>query len=173
VKIPVGKTLNWFPAAAVAVAVVVAAWGGFDWWQAAHDDGMTRAGARDSALQTGRTAVAGLTSLDYRQATAGYQHWLDVSGGPLHDELAQGRQANLDRVAQAKTVTTGTVTDGAVTGLDAAGGTAELIVSVELVVTPEGGQAVEKHNRFKADLTRGPGGWLVTGLGQVPVEENS
>ncbi|MDT8912968.1 hypothetical protein [Amycolatopsis sp. PS_44_ISF1] len=159
------------PYAAVALAAVAAAWGGFDWWQAAHDDGPARAGFRDSALQAGRTAVAGLTSLDYRQAAGGYQHWLDVSGGSLHDELVQGRPANLERVAQAKTVTTGTVTDAAVTGLDPAAGTAELIVSVELVVTPDGGPAVAKHNRFKAGLARGAGGWLVTGLGQVPVEE--
>ncbi|MET8849269.1 hypothetical protein [Amycolatopsis sp. NPDC004625] len=160
-----------FAVVAAVLATAAAGWSGFSWWQAAHDDGVARAVVREEALQVGRTAVAGLTTLDYRQAAPGYQHWLDLSGGPLRDELAADRPGSLDRIAQAKTVTTGKVTDAAVTEVDTGAGTAKLIASVELVVTPEGGDAVTKRNRFQADLTRGPDGWRVTGLGQVPVGE--
>ncbi|MEQ0562008.1 hypothetical protein ABJI51_23235 [Amycolatopsis sp. NEAU-NG30] len=165
------RILAWLPPVAAVLATAAAGWSGFTWWQVAHDDGVARAAVREEALQAGRTAVAGLTTLDYRQAGPGYQHWLDLSGGALHDELAADRQGSLDRIAQAKTVTTGKVTDAAVTEVDTGAGTAKLLASVELVVTPEGGDAVTKRNRFQADLTRGPDGWRVTGLGQVPVGE--
>ncbi|WP_290058832.1 hypothetical protein [Amycolatopsis solani] len=160
-----------FLVVATVLAAVAAGWSGFTWWQAAHDDGVARAVVREDALGAGRAAVAGLTTLDYRQAAPGYQRWLDVSGGALHDELAADRQGSLDRIAQAKTVTTGKVTDAAVTEVDPGAGTAKLIASVELVVAPEGGDAVTKRNRFQAELTRGPDGWRVTGLGQVPTGE--
>ncbi|WP_410588008.1 hypothetical protein [Amycolatopsis sp. lyj-23] len=162
------RVLAWV---AAVLATVAAGWSGFTWWQAAHDDGVARAVVREEALQAGRTAVAGLTTLDYRQAAPGYQRWLDLSGGALHDELAADRPGGLDRIAQAKTVTAGKVTDAAVTEVDTGAGTAKLIASVELVVTPDGGDAVTKRNRFQAELTRGPDGWHVTGLGQVPVGE--
>jgi Mce-associated membrane protein len=165
------KIFAWLAPAAAVVVTVAAGWSGFTWWQASHDDGVARAVVREDALRAGRTAVAGLTTLDYRQAAPGYQHWLDLSGGALRDELTQDRQGSLDRIAQAKTVTTGKVTDAAVTEVDSGAGTAKLIASVELMVTPEGGDAVTKRNRFQADLTRGPGGWQVVSLGQVPVME--
>ncbi|MEU7783075.1 hypothetical protein [Amycolatopsis sp. NPDC049159] len=165
------KILTWLAPAAAVVATAAAGWSGFTWWQAAHDDGVARAVVREDALQAGRTAVAGLTTLDYHRAAPGYQRWLDLSGGALHDELAADRQGSLDRIAQAKTVTTGKVTDAAVTEVDTGAGTAKLIASVELVVAPDGGEAVTKRNRFQADLARGPDGWHVTGLGQVPAGE--
>ena len=165
------KIIAWLAPAAAVLATAVAGWSGYSWWQAEHDDGVARAVVREEALQAGRTAVVGLTTLDYRQAAAGYQHWLDVSGGALRDELSTDRAGSLERIAQAKTVTTGKVTDAAVTEVDTGAGTAKLIASVELVVTPEGGEAVTKHNRFQADLSRADGTWRVTSLGQVPVEE--
>ncbi|WP_406629994.1 hypothetical protein [Amycolatopsis sp. WGS_07] len=156
---------------AAVLATAAAGWTGYTWWQAAHDDGVTRAAVREDALRAGRSAIAGLTTLDYRQAAAGYQHWLDVSGGALRDELARDRQSSLDRIAQAKTVTTGKVTDAAVTEADAGAGTAKLLASVELLVTPDGQEAVTKRSRFQADLVRAPDGWHVTALGQVPAGE--
>ncbi|WP_116206333.1 hypothetical protein [Amycolatopsis circi] len=156
---------------AAILATAAAGWAGYTWWQAAHDDGVARAVVREDALRAGRSAIAGLTTLDYRQAAAGYQHWLDVSGGALHDELVQDRQGSLDRIAQAKTVTVGKVNDAAVTEVDTGAGTAKLITSVELVVTPAGQEAVTKRSRFQAELTRAPDGWHVTALGQVPAGE--
>ncbi|RSN54279.1 hypothetical protein DMH01_35535 [Amycolatopsis sp. WAC 04182] len=154
-----------------AVATAAAAWFGYSWWDASHDDGVARATVREEALQVGRQAVAALTTLDYRQAEQGYQNWLNLSGGALHEELARDREGGLGRIGQAKTVTTGRVVDAAVTEVDSGGGTAEVIASVELEVRPEGGEAVTKHNRFRAGLNRTPDGWRVTSLGQVPVTD--
>ncbi|MEU3765990.1 hypothetical protein AB0E55_13110 [Amycolatopsis keratiniphila] len=154
-----------------AVATAAAAWFGYSWWDAVHDDGVARATVRDEALRVGRQSVAALTTLDYRQAEQGYQNWLNLSGGALHEELARDREGGLGRIGQAKTVTTGRVVDAAVTEVDSGGGTAEVVASVELEVRPEGGEAVTKHNRFRAGLTRTPDGWRVTSLGQVPVTD--
>lgn len=154
------------------LATALAAWFGYTWWDAGRDDGVARATVREEALQAGRQAVSALTSLDYRQAEQGYQNWLNLSGGALHDELASDRQGGLTRIGQAKTVTTGRVVDAAVTEVDSGGGTAEVIASVELEVRPEGGDAVTKHNRFRAALNRTPDGWRVTSLGQVPVTDS-
>ena len=163
------KIFGWLPHAAAVLATAAAGWSGYSWWHATHDDGVARAVVREDALRAGRSAIAGLTTLDYRQAAPGYQHWLDLSGGALHDELTADRQGSLDRIAQAKTVTSGKVTDAAVTEADT--DAAKLIASVELVVTPAGEEAVTKRARFRADLTRGAGGWQVTALSQVPVGE--
>ncbi|MGW7537072.1 hypothetical protein [Amycolatopsis sp. NPDC054798] len=165
------KVFAWLAQTAAVLATAAAGWAGYTWWQASHDDGVARAVVREDALRAGRSAIAGLTTLDYRQAAAGYQRWLDASGGALHDELAQDRQGSLDRIGQAKTVTTGKVTDAAVTEVDTAAGTAKLIASVELVVAPAGEDAVTKRSRFQAGLTRAPDGWRVTALGQVPAGE--
>ncbi|WP_410661686.1 hypothetical protein [Amycolatopsis sp. lyj-112] len=154
------------------LATALAAWFGYTWWDAGRDDGVARAAVREEALQVGRQAVSALTTLDYRQAEQGYQNWLNLSGGALHDELASDRQGGLTRIGQAKTVTTGRVVDAAVTEVDSGGGTAEVIASVELEVRPEGGDAVTKHNRFRAALNRTPDGWRVTSLGQVPVTDS-
>ncbi|RSN26257.1 hypothetical protein DL990_32240 [Amycolatopsis sp. WAC 01416] len=154
-----------------AVATALAAWFGHSWWDASRDDGVARATVREEALQVGRQAVTALTTLDYRQAEQGYQNWLNLSGGALHEELARDREGGLGRIDQAKTVTTGRVVDAAVTEVDSGGGAAEVIASVELEVRPEGGEAVTKHNRFRAGLNRTPDGWRVTSLGQVPVTD--
>ncbi|GAA4524626.1 hypothetical protein [Amycolatopsis samaneae] len=156
------------PVAAV-LATLLAAWFGYAWWHTGHDDGLARAQVREDALAAGRQAVTGLITLDYRQAAQGYQHWLDLSGGALHDELSQDKPGGLDRIAKAKTVTTGRVIDAAVTEVDSGAGTAKMIASVELLVRPDGGDTVTKRNRFQADLNRTPDGWRVTALGQVPV----
>ncbi|MFE0021219.1 hypothetical protein [Amycolatopsis sp. NPDC059021] len=165
------RVVRWLAPGAAVLATLLAAWFGYAWWHAGHDDGVARANVREDALAAGRQAVTALTTLDYRQAAQGYQHWLDLSGGALRDELAQDRQGSLDRIAQAKTVTTGRVVDAAVTEVDSGAGTAKVIASVELQVRPDGGEAVTKHNRFQADLNRTPDGWRVTALGQVPVSD--
>ncbi|MEC3982408.1 hypothetical protein [Amycolatopsis sp. H20-H5] len=166
------RILRFGSLALAVVAIAFAAWFGYAWWHAAHDDGIGRAVVRDDALKAGQQAVATLTTLDYRQAGPGYQRWLDASTGALHDELAADQQGSLDRITQAKTVTDGKVLDAAVTEVDSGAGTAKVIASVELQVKPDGGDPVTKRNRFQAELARTPAGWRVTALGQIPVTQS-
>jgi Mce-associated membrane protein len=166
------RILHFGSLALAVLAIVFAAWFGYAWWSASHDEGIGRAVVRDDALKAGQRAVAALTTLDYRQADQGYQRWLDVSTGALHDELTQDKQASLDRIVQAKTVTDAKVLDAAVTEVDSGAGTAKVIASVELQVKPDGADAVTKRNRFQAELARTPAGWRVTALGQIPVTQS-
>lgn len=155
--------------ALLVVAVAFAGWAGVLWLRAAGDDSHAYAADRDAVLQTGYRDIATLTSLDYRQPDAGLRRWADASTGTLHEQLAQTSDPTKKQLAAAKTVTTGTVVDASVTELDARAGTASLIASVQVVVTPVSGQPVTKRNRLRAELTRTTDGWKLSSLGQVPM----
>ncbi|TDP95172.1 hypothetical protein [Labedaea rhizosphaerae] len=153
----------------LVVAVAFAGWTGFLWLRASSDDSRAYVADRDAVLQTGYRDIATLTSLDYRQPDAGLKRWADVSAGPLHEQLAQTSQPTKQQLAAAKTVTTGTVVDASVTELDARAGTATVIASVRVVVTPVSGKPVTKRNRLRAELMRTADGWKLSSLGQVPM----
>jgi Mce-associated membrane protein len=112
--------------------------------------------------------VATLTTLDYQTIDAGFARWLDVATGPLREELSSAQDASKLQIAKAKTVTTGTVLEAAVTELDTSAGTARVIAAVEIMVKPEAGEQAAKRSRFQADLARTDAGWKLTGLAQVP-----
>lgn len=153
---------------ATVLATAFAAWGGFSYWQATTSDTVAAAAARDDVLTAGRTAVATMTSLDYRDVDAGLARWLDTSTGALHEELKASLEGSKQQIQQAKATTTGTVLDLALTELDEPRGTARLIAAVEMVVKPEIGEPATKRSRFQAELIRTPAGWKVGGLAQVP-----
>jgi len=154
----------------VILAAVFAAWGGWSWWTAAHDDSRLFALERQAVTQAAESDIATLNTLDYRKVDDGLKAWLAVSTGTLHDQLAQTGQDSRKQLEQAKTVTTAQVVDAAVTALDQRAGTAKLIAAVQLDVTPDGGAKTSKRTRFQADLTRTDQGWRVSGLAPVPVQ---
>jgi Mce-associated membrane protein len=166
---PVRRLPVLITAGLLVVAVAFAGWAGFLWLHASGDDSRAYVADRDAVLQTGYRDIATLTSLDYRQADAGLKRWADASTGPLHEQLAQTTEPTKQQLAAAKTVTTGTVVDASVTEMDARAGTATLIASVQVVVTPVSGNPVTKRNRLRADLTRTADGWKLSSLGQVPM----
>lgn len=153
----------------LVVAVAFAGWAGLRWLRVSGDDDHAYAADRDAVLGTGYRDIATLTSLDYRQPDTGLKRWSDVSTGTLHEQLAQTTEPTKQQLAAAKTVTTGTVVDASVTELDTRAGTAQLIASVQVVVTPVSGKPVTKRNRLRADLTRTGSGWKLSSLGQVPM----
>ncbi|GHB45333.1 hypothetical protein GCM10010331_35860 [Streptomyces xanthochromogenes] len=61
------------------------------------------------------------------------------------------------------------MTDAAVTELDDRSGTAKLIATVEVRVTPAGGAATTDRKRLEAALERTDGGWKLKALSAVPV----
>lgn len=156
-------------AGVLVVAVAFAGWAGFLWLRASGDDRHAYVADRDAVLTTGYHDIATLTSLDYRQPDAGLKRWADASTGALHEQLAQTSDPTKQQLAAAKTVTTGTVVDASVTELDTRAGTATMIASVQVVVTPVSGKPVTKRNRLRAELTRTGDGWKLSSLGQVPM----
>ncbi len=152
-------------AAVFAVALAFAAYGGIRMWAAAPD---ATASLRDEALRSATSAVETFNTLDHRAVDAGLDRWQATATGPLAEERAGSRESSRARIVEARTVTSGEVVAAAVTELDPAAGTASVIASVEVTVTPETGPAATKRVRFAATMTRTDRGWLLSGITQVP-----
>jgi Mce-associated membrane protein len=155
--------------ALVAVAAVFAALSAVSSYDAGHSDAARFAADRDQALAAGRQEIATLDSMDYRHADAGLRAWLAASTGPLHDELQRSQAQSTKQIQQGRTVAVGQVVDAAVTELDDRAGTAQVIASVRIVLTPGGGTASTQRNRYQAGLTRTGDGWRLSSLTAIPV----
>ncbi|MFG2626343.1 hypothetical protein [Streptomyces sp. NPDC048473] len=158
--------------AIVLAAVLICALGGWSYAQARGDDTLSFAKDRDTALAAGKHHLARLNSLNGKDATsvdAGLQQWLDVSTGPLHDQLKRTRSKDASDLKKNGSTARGTVTDAALTALDERTGTAELMATVDVQVTPRTGSAATERKRFEATLARTPDGWKVKALTAIPV----
>ncbi|MFG1806428.1 hypothetical protein [Streptomyces sp. NPDC049040] len=155
--------------AAWTVAAVVCALGAWSYTGTRGDDALNYGKARDTALSDGQRDIALLNTVDAAHAEADLGRWLTATTGPLHDRLAGTHTADAATLKQSGTSTRGTVTDAAVTELDTRAGTAKLIATVEVRVTPAAGTATTDRKRFEAGLSRTAGGWKLTALTAVPV----
>ncbi|MFF5638293.1 hypothetical protein [Streptomyces sp. NPDC012825] len=154
-------------AAALVVALGFCGTGAWTYAQARSDEGLSFSRERDTALAEGRQRLTVLNTLDAstrERAEAGVRAWRDASTGPLRTELGRTEPA-VGASARA------TVTEAALTALDARAGTAKLIATVRVDVTPRGGAAATgDRKRLEAVLTRtGEGTWKVAALSAVPV----
>ncbi len=159
---------------AVCVALVLSAGAalffGVSWALAAGSQSVTYAQERDQVQRVGSQDVINFNTLDYRKVQQGLDLWVASSTGPLHDEVMQGRQANADKITQAKATTQAEVLDSAVTELDDRAGKARMIAVVRVTVTPDGQPPSVKRSRYQAELTRdGDGQWRLSGLSPVDV----
>ncbi|MFE5660860.1 hypothetical protein [Streptomyces sp. NPDC056431] len=154
-------------AGALVVALGFCGTGVWTYAQARTDEGLAFSRERDAALAEGRARLTVLNSLDAstrEHAEAGIRAWRDASTGPLRTELGRTAPA-VGASARA------TVTEAALTALDARAGTAKLIATVRVDVTPRGGgAATTDRKRLEAVLTRtGEDTWRVAALSAVPV----
>ncbi|MER5296703.1 MULTISPECIES: hypothetical protein [Streptomyces] len=151
----------------LALAVGFCGAGAWTYAEARTDDALAYGRQRDQALTDGREGVAVLTTLDAstrQRAEAGIRAWRAASTGPLRDAL--GRTP-----PKAGASARGTVTEAAVTALDTRAGTAKLIATVSVEVTPAGTErpAIDRK-RLEAVLTRTDAGeWKVRALNAVPL----
>ncbi|MFE7617725.1 hypothetical protein [Streptomyces sp. NPDC057496] len=159
------KTLgDW---AVLLVAALLCGLGGWSYARARGDDDLAYAKSRDTALAEGKSRLALLNSLDGKDAgsvDAGLGDWLDSSTGPLHDQLARTRSKDAEALAKAGATARGKVTDAALTALDERTGTAEMIATVDVEVTPRTGKGGTERKRFEATLARTPDGWKIKAL---------
>lgn len=165
---PVGAVTAVAVAASV-VAAGFAAYYGWSWYRAAHDESLRFSRARDAVVRAAEQGVQNLNTLDYRTADQDFTTWERSSTGALHDQLVQGRTQFEEQVRQARTVTTAKILEAAVTELDTRTGKAGVIVALQITVTPQDGQATTKPSRMRAQLTRTSSGWKLSALGQAPV----
>ena len=153
----------------VVLAAAFAGWAGLSWYSAAHAGPSASAQLRDRVLQAGEQAVQNFNTLDYRKVTQGLALWEQSSTGTLHDEIVAGHAQFARDIQQTKTVTTARILDGALTSLNARSGTANIIVALQITVTPVKGAPVTKQSRLAGRLTRTTAGWKLSALGAVPV----
>ncbi|PCG83766.1 hypothetical protein CIB93_22830 [Streptomyces sp. WZ.A104] len=158
--------------AAMALAVCAAGaagWGGWQRYDAAHDDAASFAQARDDALAAGEQAVQNMNTLDHRTLEKGLDSWEESTTGDLHRQLVDGRDAFAKQIAEARTVSTAKVLSGAVTELDQRAGRAGVMVALRVTVTAPKGEPAVKESRLLGSLTRTAEGWKLSALGQAPV----
>ncbi|MFJ6072594.1 hypothetical protein ACIQFU_17365 [Streptomyces sp. NPDC093065] len=153
----------------LALALAFCGTGAWTYTQARTDDALAYGRERDEALADGRAGIAVLTTLDAatrQSAERSIRDWRAASTGPLREELGATE-------AKAGSSARGTVTEAAVTALDTRSGTAKLIATVRVEVTPAGTQKpATDRKRLEAVLARtGEGEWKVRALSAVPVEE--
>jgi Mce-associated membrane protein len=161
---------GWALPVAVVLTVLAAGyavWAGVSWWSASSNDTVAFSREREEVLRVGQVGIANFTTLDYKKVDEDLNRWLESSTGELRAEIEDGRDKRKKQIEDAKSVTVSRVLDAAVTELDARAGTAHLIAVVETTVTPEGGQAVKKINRYQTDLSRTDAGWKLSALGPV------
>ncbi|MER6993127.1 hypothetical protein ABT337_24260 [Saccharopolyspora hirsuta] len=151
--------------ALVVLSAVFAATAGWAWWASAR----AREVARDDALRAGEQAVVAFNTLDSRRAEEGFDRWLAISTGALHDDLARQRGDAVRRLAGTAAATGAGVLDAAVTELDEVAGTAVVIASVEVEISREGAPPGRKVDRIEARLVRTGAGWKLGAIGQVAV----
>ncbi|GAB1332306.1 hypothetical protein ACE1SV_66450 [Streptomyces sennicomposti] len=156
-----------FTGAALLLAAAFCGTGAWTYAQARGDDSLAYGRERDRALVDGRAAITVLTTLDAssrQRAQAGIRDWTASSTGPLRDELAR-------TAPKAGASARGTVTEAAVTALDTHSGTAKLIATVSVDVTPAGTRTpTTDRKRLEAVLERTDGGrWKVRALDAVPL----
>ncbi|MFJ4574057.1 hypothetical protein ACIP4W_21970 [Streptomyces sp. NPDC088846] len=158
--------------AALLAAAVICALGGWSYADARGDEDLAYAKNRDAALADGKRHLARLNSLDGKDARsvdAGLGAWLDSSTGPLHDQLRRTRRKDAGELAKSGSTARGKVTDAALTALDERTGTAELIATVDVDVTPRTGKGGTERKRFEATLARTADGWKIKALTAIGV----
>ncbi|AKZ60218.1 putative membrane protein [Streptomyces ambofaciens ATCC 23877] len=166
--------LRALPVTGLALALTLvaggfAAWTGWDWYEAAHDDTRAYAVQRDEALAAGEQAVQNLNTLDHRSLDRGLDLWESSTTGDLHEQLVSGRSEFATQVKGAKTVTTARVLSGALTELDDRAGRARVLVALRVTVKAPGDASTDKDSRMLGELTRTGGHWKLSALGQAPV----
>lgn len=155
-------------AALVVIAAGCAAWFGWSWYHAAHSGPAAAARVRDEALREGEQAVQNFNTLDYRNLGRGLGLWQSSSTGTLHTEIVRGRAAFEQQIRKARTITTATILDAALTSLDRQARTARIMVALQITVKPPAGAATTKQSRLEGTLEETGSGWKLSSLGQVP-----
>ena len=144
--------------ALVVIAAGFAGWTGWSWYHAEHSGSVAGAQVRDQVLREGQQAVQNFNTLDYRRLDQGLNLWESSSTGTLHSEIASGRAQFEQQIRKARTVTSATVLEAALTSLDQQAGTANIIVALQITVKPQAGlayhQAVQAGGHAAANLVR-------------------
>lgn len=163
----------------VVIAAVCAGWFGWAWHESpasastGGSAGSSSSSVVQQALRQGEQDVQAFNTLSYKDLAGGLSRWQAASTGVLRQETTKGWPGFAKQVSKAKTISTATILDAALTSLDQQKGTANMIAAVQITVTPAKGSAATKRNRLEGTLTKTPAGWKLSSLSVVPVGSSS
>ncbi|MGW5718904.1 hypothetical protein ACWEVP_22220 [Amycolatopsis sp. NPDC003865] len=149
---------------AAVLSVLAAGFAGWTWWRAASDDSFARGRERDAVLAAAGPELVTLNTIDYRSAGADVDRWIAATTGQYGKDLAGDRQVQIDRASTARTVSSASLVQAAVTEIDVARGTARLLAVLDVRVSSGGGAASPRLNRLTVDVSRAPDGWKISGV---------
>lgn len=152
----------------IVLALVAATWFGIRLATTASGADQDAAAARDAAVEAGGRAIVTLNTLDHRTAEDGIARWQAASTGLLREELTASKKDLLAAVRKAKTTSTATLVQAALTELGPDQG--HLIAVVDIKVRPVDGKPTVKRARYAADLVKVADTWLLGGLSPIAVE---
>ena len=154
-------------ATAVAVTVIAAlcaAWFGSSWLIAAHSGSLAYSRTRDAVLEAAEQDVVNLNTLNYHHARQDLQLWLSSSTASLRNGLAQNLQQEVRITEHDRLITNATILDGAVTRLDPAAGTANVMIALTFTVAVSGATPATKFESELGQLRDTPSGWKLASL---------
>jgi Mce-associated membrane protein len=150
--------------AAIAVAVLVAAWFGWSWLRAAHDDSLALARDRDAVLRVAGDGLVSLYTVDYHTAERDVDTWLRQSTGQLGRDLAGDRQLHLERARATRTVSTASLRQAAVLEVNRKAASARLIAVLDVRFRIGDGPPSDNRSRVNVDLASTADGWKVSAV---------
>jgi Mce-associated membrane protein len=151
-------------AVAAVLAVLAALFSGWSWWRAASDDSAARGRERDAVLAAAGPELVTLNTIDYRSAGADVDRWIAATTGQYGKDLSGDRQLQIDRASSARTVSTASLVQAAVTEIDVAAGSARLLAVLDVRVSTGGAPASPRLNRLTVDVARSGSGWKIAGV---------
>lgn len=149
------------------VASAAAVWFGVAWYRAAHDDSIALAQTREQVLRDARQAAINLNTMDHTRLDESLDLLQQSTTGTTLDDLKENRESYAEALTAARTSSTATVLDAAVADLNAAAGTAQALLAVDVSYRPEEGEASCLRNRMQLQMKRVQDTWKVEDLGQV------
>ncbi|WP_410668958.1 hypothetical protein [Amycolatopsis sp. cmx-4-68] len=148
-----------------AVLSVLAALGtGYAWWRAVADDSAARGRERDAVLAAAGPELVTLNTIDYRSAGADVDRWIAAATGQYEKDLSGDRQLQIDRATTARTVSSASLVQAAVTEIDVPSGKARLLAVLDVRVATGGAAATPRLNRLTVDVARSEAGWKIAGV---------
>lgn len=151
----------------VGVATVAMLVFGTLWVVSLNSSDLEYARERDAVLVDAQQAAINLNTLDASKVDEGLNLWEQSSTGPTLDEFRRNRADYAKVVADSKRVTVAKVTDAAVQSVDVRGGTAQVMVGLDVEVRPDGQGPVVTRQRLQLEMTRTDAGWKVSRLSPV------
>ncbi|MFJ7217051.1 hypothetical protein [Amycolatopsis sp. NPDC098790] len=147
---------------AAVLSVLAAGFAGWSWYRAASDDSFARGRERDAVLAAAGPELVTLNTIDYRSAGADVDRWIAATTGQYGKDLAGDRQVQIERASAARTVSSASLVQAAVTEISA--DSARLLAVLDVRLSSGGGAAAPRLNRLTVDVSRTPDGWKISGV---------